>query len=97
MKLLFLLTLLSSLVVGCGHMKKEKSARETYSPTVSFVEGDKTFTSSVVLPKTKFETKIPLVVIVHEWWGRTPYIEGRGQMLNNEGYATLVVDLFGNG
>jgi dienelactone hydrolase len=97
MKLLILLTLVTSLSVSCGHMKKEKSLKETYSPVVSFVEGEKTYSAKVQLPTTKFESKIPLVVIVHEWWGRTPYIEERGQMLNKEGYATLIVDLFGNG
>jgi len=96
MKTLFLLALISSLLVSCGHMKKEKSAKESYSPVVSYVEGEKNFSAKVELPKTKFESKIPLVVIVHEWWGRTPYIEERGQMLNKEGFATLLVDLYGN-
>jgi len=90
MKSFISLVLLSAFIVGCSHTKKE-----TYSPIVSFKEGEKTFTSKVELPK-EFKTKLPLVVIVHEWWGRTPYIEGRGKMLNEEGYATLVVDLFGN-
>lgn len=97
MKLLLSLALISTAFIGCSHSKKEKSVVEPYSPVITFTEGEETFTSKVELPKTKFETKIPLVVIVHEWWGRTPYIEGRGQMLNKEGFATLVVDLYGNG
>ena len=96
MKTSFLLVLVTFALVSCGHMKKEKSAKEKYSPVVSFIEGEKTYSAKVQLPKTKFNTKIPLVVIVHEWWGRTPYIEKRGQMLNDEGFATLVVDLYGN-
>lgn len=96
MKKLVTLALLSTILVSCSHKKKEKTPIETYSPVVSFVEADKTYSADVRLPKSRFETKIPLVVIVHEWWGRTPYIESRGQMLNKEGYATLVVDLFGN-
>lgn len=91
MKSLISLALLSILTFGCSHTKKE-----TYSPVVSFKENEKTFSSKVQLPTTQFKTKVPLVVIVHEWWGRTPYIEGRGRMLNQEGFATLVVDLFGN-
>lgn len=90
MKLLLSLSIL--FLISCSHTKKE-----TYSPVISFTEGGKTFTSKIELPTTNFDKKLPLVVIIHEWWGRTPYVEGRGQMLNKEGYATLVVDLYGNG
>ncbi len=93
MKMLLPFALLS-IFVGCGHVKKEK--KETYSPVISFTEDGKNYSARVKLPTANFDKKLPLVVIVHEWWGRTPYIESRGQMLNNEGYATLVVDLYGN-
>jgi dienelactone hydrolase len=80
--------LLSVIAVSCSHTTK-------YSPELSFKEDGKTFSSKVQLPE-KFEEKLPLVIIVHEWWGRTSYIEKRGQMLNKEGYATLAVDLYGD-
>lgn len=90
---LFLVTLMTT---SCGHMKKEKSAKENYSPKISFEQNDKTYEATIRLPKD-MKDKVPLVVVVHEWWGRTPYIEGRAEMLTKEGYATLPVDLFGNG
>lgn len=90
------LILLGALSTSCGHLKKEKHSKETYSPVVSFTEEGKTFEAKVQLPKV-FKDKLPLVVIVHEWWGRNAYIMNRSEMLNSEGYATLVVDLFGNG
>lgn len=90
---LFLVTLMTT---SCGHMKKEKSAKENYSPKISFEQNEKSYEAKVQIPKD-MKDKVPLVVIVHEWWGRTPYIEGRAEMLKNEGYATLAVDLFGNG
>lgn len=95
MKMTLGLLLVSLMSISCGHMKKDKSAKESYSPKVSFEQNNKTYEAKVELPK-EFKDKLPLVVIVHEWWGRTPYIEGRGEMLNKEGFATLVVDLFGN-
>lgn len=88
---LFLVTLVTS----CGHMKKDKSAKENYSPKISFENNDKSYEAKVQLPKN-FKDKIPLVVIVHEWWGRVPYVQKRSEMLNQEGYATLVVDLYGD-
>jgi dienelactone hydrolase len=62
---------------------------------VGFSEADKKFNSVIKLPKD-FKDRLPLVVIVHEWWGRNEYIQKRSQMLNDAGYATLAVDLFGD-
>lgn len=94
MKLLPLL-ILTLTMVSCGHVKKERSPKESYSPVITFGQEDKNFTATVKLPKD-MKDKVPLVVIVHEWWGRNAYIESRSEMLNKEGFATLAVDLFGN-
>jgi dienelactone hydrolase len=84
-----------SLIAGCGHMKKEKS-KDSYTPEVSFEQESKTYSAKVQVPKD-MKDKVPLVVIVHEWWGRTDYIQMRSEMLNMKGFATLPVDLYGNG
>jgi dienelactone hydrolase len=97
MKKLSSLILLMSLLASCAHdKKKENSKKDSYSPIVTFQEEQTSFTSRVHLPK-EFKDKIPLVVIVHEWWGLTPNMLEISQRLNAEGYATLPVDLFGNG
>jgi len=90
MKKTFPLIFLSLFIVACSHVKKE-----SYSPIVNFIDEGKTFQAAVHLPK-EFKEKLPLVVIVPEWWGKTSYVDRRGQMLNDEGYATLVVDMYGN-
>ena len=88
--------LMLTLMYSCGHVKKEKKPEEVYSPRMVFSEEGKTYEATITLPKD-MKDKVPLVVIVHEWWGRTPYILDRSVMLNKEGFATLPVDLFGNG
>lgn len=95
MKITLGLILLGALASSCGHMKKEKSLKDSYSPVVSFEAEGKKFEAKVQLPK-EFKDKVPLVVIVHEWWGRNDYMKSRSDMLNKEGFATLVVDLFGD-
>jgi dienelactone hydrolase len=60
------------------------------------MEDGKKYEGTIAVPKD-MKDKVPLVVIVHEWWGRNAYIMTRSDMLNKEGYATLPVDLFGNG
>ena len=94
MKLALGLMFLTLFSTSCGHMKKEKK-NPVYNPNISFMEADTKFEAKVDLPKD-FKEKVPLVVVVHEWWGRNDYVMNRGKMLNEQGYATLVVDLFGN-
>jgi dienelactone hydrolase len=94
MKMSFVFLLLTTLV-SCGHFSKTKNKENTYSPIVRFSSEGKNFEAKVNLPKD-FKDKIPLVVIIHEWWGRNAYVQTRSEMLNKEGYATLVVDLFGD-
>lgn len=96
MKLLLTLMSAALITTSCGHMKKtEKSTKESYSPVVSFQEDGKTFSATVSVPKD-MKDKVPLVVIVPEWWGRNAYIETRAEMLKKEGYAVLPVDMYGD-
>lgn len=94
MKFILSLTLLAVLGSSCSFIKKEKKVPE-YNPEITIQENQKTFSQKVELPKD-FKEKIPLVVIVHEWWGRNDYVQMRSEMLKKEGFATVVVDLFGN-
>ena len=41
--------------------------------------------------------KRPGVLIVHEWWGLNNYARRRADMLAQEGYVALAVDMYGNG
>lgn len=78
---------------ACGH---QKMAKNSYSPVVKFTDEKTTFESKIELPKN-FKERVPLVIVIHEWWGRTPYIMGKAQELKDEGFAVLAVDLYGNG
>lgn len=94
MKFILSLSLLAVLSTSCGSMKKEKKVPE-YNPVITYQEDGKTFSQKVELPK-EFKDRRPLVIIVHEWWGKNDYIKMREEMLNKEGFATVAVDLFGN-
>ncbi|NKC17157.1 MAG: prolyl oligopeptidase family serine peptidase [Gammaproteobacteria bacterium] len=39
----------------------------------------------------------PGVLVVHEWWGLTDYLQRRAQMLAELGYTALAVDMYGGG
>ena len=39
----------------------------------------------------------PVVLVVHEWWGRNSYATGRADQLAALGYAGFAIDLYGDG
>ena len=93
MRISIMLALLNVFALSCATTKTPE--KPTYSPKLSFAAEDQLFEATVALPK-KFDGKIPLVLIVHEWWGRTEFMQEQSKRLTEAGYATLAVDLFGN-
>ncbi|OGS90902.1 MAG: dienelactone hydrolase [Gallionellales bacterium GWA2_60_18] len=41
--------------------------------------------------------KRPAVLVVHEWWGHNAYARKRADMLAEQGYTALAVDMYGDG
>ena len=41
--------------------------------------------------------KRPGVLVVHEWWGHTPYVRKRAEMLAKMGYVGMALDMYGGG
>lgn len=41
--------------------------------------------------------KRPGVLVVHEWWGHNDYVRRRAEMLAEEGYTALALDMYGDG
>jgi dienelactone hydrolase len=41
--------------------------------------------------------KLPVVVVIPEWWGLVDYVKTRARQLAELGYFAIVADLFGNG
>ena len=44
-----------------------------------------------------FKGKRPAVLVVHEWWGHNDYVRHRADMLAQQGYTALAVDMYGDG
>ena len=43
------------------------------------------------------DTKRPVVLVVHEWWGINDYIKSRVKQLADLGYLAIAVDMYGDG
>lgn len=59
---------------------------------VSYKSGDETV--NALLYHAAGPGRHPAVVVVHEWWGVTPWIEQQAQDFADHGYAALVIDLY---
>jgi dienelactone hydrolase len=69
----------------------------TTSIPVTFREDGKTFRGDLYLPAGA-KRPLPLVVVVHEWWGKTQHPAAQAKRIADElGYAALAVDLIGDG
>jgi dienelactone hydrolase len=40
---------------------------------------------------------LPGVLLVHEWWGRNDYVQGRADQLAKLGYVAFALDMYGKG
>jgi len=70
---------------------------ENLTVSVSTEKGEKPLNGTLFLPE-RTKKDLPLVVVVHEWWGKTDYPLMRAQKIADElGYAAIAVDLFGEG
>lgn len=41
--------------------------------------------------------KLPVVLVVHEWWGMNDYVKMRARQLAELGYLAMAVDMYGGG
>ena len=85
------------ILVGCASKKQLlPAAKDSYSKEISFSHVGETYSAQLHLPE-KFDSPLPVVLIVHEWWGRTERMKEIAEQLTENGYAALPVDLFGRG
>lgn len=60
--------------------------------TVSYRSGDETVKGFLAEPQTP--GRHPALVVIHEWWGLTPWVKQQAVKLAGHGYVALAVDLY---
>lgn len=93
----------SLLIVACGsgNTSNTESTQEPMEPMV--IGEEVTYNTETTAMKgymafdQNMEGKRPGVVVVHEWWGHNEYMRERADMLAEQGYVAIAVDMYGNG
>lgn len=65
------------------------------SRVIEYKSGDVTCKGFVAYDAHK--SKMPVVLIIPEWWGCNDYVQMRANMLASLGYFAFAVDMYGNG
>ena len=60
--------------------------------TVTYQSGNEQAKGFLALPGTP--GKHPGLVVIHEWWGLTPWVKEQAQKFATQGYVALAVDLY---
>ncbi|MDR2228950.1 MAG: dienelactone hydrolase family protein [Flavobacteriaceae bacterium] len=70
--------------------------KEITTEDLTYSENDKTFKSFLAFDKNK-SGKLPVVLIIPEWWGMNDYVKNRAKQLAESGYMAIAVDMYGEG
>jgi dienelactone hydrolase len=89
--------------VGCAHTEKSgnPASASTDSPHYQIETKELPYSYKGkkmigYLARPKVEGKRPGILVVHEWWGQTEYPRHRAEMLAEQGYVALAVDMYGD-
>lgn len=60
--------------------------------TVTFQSGGESVHGVLFQPQGR--GPFPAIIVIHEWWGLTPWVKQQARMFADRGYVTLAVDLY---
>ena len=90
------------LLFSCNNSSSEKEATMTAKTPAIKMEAvsyssDSAALTGYVAYDSNLTAKLPVVLIVHEWWGLNDYVKSRAKQLAELGYLAMAVDMYGNG
>ena len=97
------LAAISLLIVACGSGNKTntETTQEPKEPKVMGEEvtynTESTEMKGYIAYDENMEGKRPGIIVVHEWWGHNDYVRHRADMLAEQGYVAIAVDMYGEG
>ncbi len=98
---LFTAIFATGILFSCNNAAENKTDEKTKAPgikeeRITYTAGDVSMNGFVAYDSNS-KTKMPVVLVVHEWWGQNDYSRGRAKQLAEMGYLAMAVDMYGNG
>ncbi len=85
----------SGFIFGQLNVKENKMSEKEFkikTETVKYLSGKDTV--SAYLAEPEGSGQFPALIVVHEWWGLTPWMKGNADEFAKKGFVALAVDLF---
>lgn len=89
-----LLVALLALQVACTSGPKKPEPVAIVTEEITYQADGKKMVGYIAKPKD-LTANAPAVLVVHEWWGQTDYPRKRAEMLAEQGYVAMAIDMFG--
>jgi dienelactone hydrolase len=100
-------TSLSLIFASCGNQSSDNTSQtpsmDSTKSTTSIKTSDVVYTvngkqsNGFIAYDESLKGKLPIVVVIPEWWGVTDYVRSRAKQLAELGYFAIDADLFGDG
>ncbi len=81
------------LMISCNNNKNKMTIK---TENVSYLDDSVELNGFVAFDST-ISSKLPIVLIIHEWWGMNDYVKRRAKQLAQLGYLAMAIDMYGNG
>ena len=81
-----------TLSIALLYLATATAASPAKTETVTYKSGDETVSGFLATQGTP--GRHPGLVVIHEWWGQTPWVRGEAQKFADQGYVALAIDLY---
>jgi dienelactone hydrolase len=107
--LVILIAILCAAISSCGNSPGDSAAQNQKSDTTAKADTPSIKTSDVIYTSNGKKSngyiaydenrkeKMPVIVVIPEWWGLTDYPKSRARQLAALGYFAIAADLYGDG
>jgi dienelactone hydrolase len=86
---------------ACNNSSSTAESETTKTKAIKYQEVnygmDSVKLTGVVAYDSNTAAKLPVVLVIHEWWGLNGYVKGRVRQLAGLGYLAMAVDMYGDG
>ena len=104
LNLIFIVLIILFFPIACNNSKTKKTMEQKNTEKEeAFPNGEVIYSADSMnmvgyfASKAKRGSKVPGILVIHEWWGHNNYARMRADMLAELGYVAFAIDMYGDG